>query len=135
LRATAQQAGGGTSSTPKVPGIASSKLHSEAQSIRGAATLTDHRQVGFVERVVAVSFVFGIWQCQQAAARWRTDEPWHGQSSRRYLRFAADAEVAGTKVFDRARARNSPFRSAICSLFSDSFVPVGTALLATIDSR
>jgi len=37
------------------------KLHSEAQSIRGAATLTDHRQVGFVERVVPYQFVFGIW--------------------------------------------------------------------------
>ena len=37
------------------------KLHGEAQSIRGAATLTDHRQVGFVERVVPYQFVFGIW--------------------------------------------------------------------------
>lgn len=35
---------------------------------RGAATLTDHRQVGFVERVVPYQFVFGIWQCQQAFA-------------------------------------------------------------------
>jgi len=33
------------------------KLHGEAQSIRGAATLTDHRQVGFVERVVPYQFV------------------------------------------------------------------------------
>ena len=44
------------------------KLHGEAQSIRGAATLTDHRQVGFVERVVPYQFVFGIWQCQQTFA-------------------------------------------------------------------
>ena len=44
------------------------KLHSEAQSIRSAATLTDHRQVGFIERVVTDQFVLGIWQCQQAFA-------------------------------------------------------------------
>lgn len=44
------------------------KLHGEAQSIRGAATLTDHRQVGFVERVVPYQLVFGIWQCQQTFA-------------------------------------------------------------------
>jgi hypothetical protein len=50
-----------------MPGNRVAKLHGEAQSIRGAATLTDHRQVGF-ERVVPYQFVFGIWQCQQAFA-------------------------------------------------------------------
>ena len=44
------------------------KLHSEAQPVRRAATLTDDRQVTFVERVVPDQFVFGIWECQQAFA-------------------------------------------------------------------
>ena len=44
------------------------KLDGEAQPIRRAATLTDDRQIGFVERVVPDQFIFGVRQCQQAFA-------------------------------------------------------------------
>jgi hypothetical protein len=37
------------------------KLNGEAQPIRRAATLSDDRQIGVVERVVSDQFVFGIW--------------------------------------------------------------------------
>jgi hypothetical protein len=84
----------------KCQGIASSKAAREAQSIRGAATLTDHRQVGFVERVVPYQFVFGIWQCQQAS-RSVADGLSRGMVSLPAGTggFAADAEVTGHKGF------------------------------------
>ncbi len=127
-------------SAQRVAGVAQqAELHGEAEAVGVAAPLTDQRQVGVVEGVVADQVILAFWQREQGALlRGREDQATRHVSVVRaevlVEGFPADVELAGKLRLGLAGRRSLPQGSSL--LIGQGFLaaPVRATLLGQGDA-